>query len=57
MGDALHMIIGTVQSQDYTKYILDPEMNLLTDVHGDGLVHLIIYLLILAPTAHISIQS
>jgi len=28
--DALHTIIGTVQSQDY---ILDPEMNLLTDAH------------------------
>ena len=28
--DALHTIIGTVQPQDY---ILDPEMNLLTDAH------------------------
>ncbi len=28
--DALDTIIGTVQSQDYTKYIRDPEMNLLT---------------------------
>ena len=31
IGDALHTIIGTVQSQDYTKYIQDPEItNLLT---------------------------
>jgi hypothetical protein len=29
--DALHTIIGTIPSQDYTKYIRDPEMtNLLT---------------------------
>ncbi len=28
--DVLHTMIGTVQSQDY---ILDPEMNLLTDAH------------------------
>ena len=30
--DALHTIIRTIASQDYTKYIQDPEMtNLLTD--------------------------
>ena len=29
IADALHTIIGTVQSHDYTKYIRDPEMNLL----------------------------
>lgn len=28
---ALPAIIGTIPSQDYTKYIQDPEMNLLTD--------------------------
>ena len=31
IADAPHTIIGTVQSKDY---ILDPEMNLLTDAHG-----------------------
>jgi hypothetical protein len=34
--NALHTIIGTVQSQGYTKYVLDREMNLLTDVHEDS---------------------
>jgi hypothetical protein len=34
--DALHTIIRTIPSQDYTKYIRDPEMtNLLTDIHED----------------------
>ena len=34
--DALHNTIKTVQSQDYTKYVRDPEItNLLTDVHED----------------------
>jgi S1-C subfamily serine protease len=35
IGDVLHTIIRTIPSQDYTKYIRDPEMNLLTDVHDD----------------------
>jgi hypothetical protein len=30
IGDALHTMIRTIPSQDYTKYFLDPEMNLLT---------------------------
>ena len=31
VADALHTIIGTIQSQDYSKYIRDPELtNLLT---------------------------
>ena len=33
--DALHTTIRTIPSQDYTKYIRDPEMNLLTDIHDD----------------------
>jgi hypothetical protein len=30
IADALHTIIGTIPSQDYTKYYRDPETNLLT---------------------------
>src|SRR5215831_4436606 len=30
IGDALHTMIRTLPSQDYTKYIRAPEMNLLT---------------------------
>jgi len=33
--DALQTVTRTKPSQDYTKYIQDPEMNLLTDVHDD----------------------
>jgi hypothetical protein len=33
--EALHTTIRTIPSQDYTKYIRDPEMNLLTDIHDD----------------------
>ena len=35
IADTLHTIIRTTSSQDYTKYIRDPEINLLTDVHDD----------------------
>jgi hypothetical protein len=35
IGDALHTIIRTIPPQDYIKYVRDPEMNLMTDLHDD----------------------